>query len=178
MTKATILIVDDNRPLARSLAELLRRRSFRTLVAATSERALRVARRFRPDLVIADVDLPDGSGHDLAGRIALDRPDARVILVSAGPRGAATGRLESIVATLEKPFDPLRLVALVHQALGFALSEAAAATLPTMGSAPHEEISRGLTPFFPAARPRLLPMRRLAAVRVVTTALVRRVSES
>ena len=156
MDDAVVLIVDDNRPLARSIAELLRRRAFRAVVATTAGRALRLARRLHPDLVIADVDLPDLTGHELADRIAADAPGVRVILVSAGLRVESAGQaLPSVFATLDKPFDPLHLVALVRQALG--------------------RVTRGAveSPLVPV--PRLLPARHPAGARL-TTALVRRMS--
>lgn len=141
MAAATILIVDDNLPLARSLAELLARRSFRTLVAETAAAALRLAGRLHPDLVIADVELPDASGMDLVERLTAAVPRTPVILISAAHRERASGHLaQGIFAALGKPFDPLRLVALVHRAL------------------------RGVVPlsleFPPVRAPRRLPVRR------------------
>ena len=79
MSAATVLIVDDNAPLARSVAELLSRRSFRTVVAGTASAGLRLARRLRPDLVIVDVDLPDVSGRELSRRLARLTPPVPVM---------------------------------------------------------------------------------------------------
>jgi DNA-binding NtrC family response regulator len=119
MASATILIVDDNGPLARSLAELLARRRFRTLVAETAATALRLVRRVRPDLVIADMELPDGSGGQLADRLAQVAPRTPVILITASCTERMVGPvIGSVFATVGKPFDPLRLVALVRRALG------------------------------------------------------------
>jgi two-component system OmpR family response regulator len=118
MDTATVLIVDDNRPLARAVAELLSRRQFRTLVAGTAGMALSLARCLRPHLVIADMELPDQSGAELAERLAACVPRIPVILMSAADGALGAGRLaESVFATLQKPFDPLSLVALVRRAL-------------------------------------------------------------
>ena len=86
MATATILIVDDNQPLARSLAELLARRSFRTLVAGTAAAALHLAHRLRPDLVIADVDIGSNIGAKLQGDQA--EADMRVAQAKAEERRA------------------------------------------------------------------------------------------
>ena len=119
MSAATVLIVDDNAPLARSVAELLSRRSFRTVVAGTASAGLRLARRLRPDLVIVDVDLPDVSGRELSRRLARLTPPVPVILVTAADEAEADPVPSSagVVATLGKPFDPLYLLSQVRRAL-------------------------------------------------------------
>jgi len=150
MDTPTVLIVDDNQSLAGSLAELLGRRSLRTAVADSGKAGLRLALRLKPSLVIADVRLPDFSGADLAARLAGLLPETRIILISATdqPPAAAGHRGGPILATLEKPFDPLRLLALVRRALAL---PPPARSRPTAGPVRFPLV---------LSRPRL-PMRRL-----------------
>jgi two-component system KDP operon response regulator KdpE len=61
----TVLLVDDEAPLLRTLTLNLRARGYAVLAAATGEEALRLARRDAPDLVILDLGLPDLSGVDV-----------------------------------------------------------------------------------------------------------------
>ncbi len=152
MAAGTILIVDDNAPLARSLAELLSRRRFRTVVADTAAAALRLAHSLRPDLVIADLQLPAHSGVDLAERLAAAAGRVPVILMSAAEAGWPPGRpARGVVATVAKPFDPLVLIGLVRRAL----RRAAAVEVE-----------------FPLVRsPRLLPARRAPARCTALTAV-------
>jgi len=60
----TLLIVDDHEVVRQGLAAVLGRRPEFTVVAeaGTVAEAVEAARRFRPDLVVMDVRLPDGSG--------------------------------------------------------------------------------------------------------------------
>ena len=44
--------------------------------------ALSAARELRPDVILLDLNLPDGDGYDVAGALAGDEPAARVVLVS------------------------------------------------------------------------------------------------
>ena len=53
-----VLVVDDNRDLADSLALLLDDEGFTTRVAYDAERAWKEVRRSRPDVVILDIALP------------------------------------------------------------------------------------------------------------------------
>jgi DNA-binding NarL/FixJ family response regulator len=51
-------------------------------VASSIAGALAQARALRPDLILVDIGLGDESGFDLARLLALDDPDAAVILIS------------------------------------------------------------------------------------------------
>lgn len=61
-----ILVVDDNRDAAFSLAVLLRTMGHLTEVALNGDSAIEVARRFRPEIILLDLVLPDCDGCDLA----------------------------------------------------------------------------------------------------------------
>ncbi|MBI5667128.1 MAG: response regulator [Chloroflexi bacterium] len=69
----SILVVDDNLPLLRNLAFLLKVAGFRVTTACSGERALEQLRRHTPDLIIADADMPGVSGFDLLGRVRADQ---------------------------------------------------------------------------------------------------------
>ena len=63
---ATILVVDDERDLVASIEYALQREGFRTCTAGTAREALVIATgESRPDLVLLDLMLPDGSGTDV-----------------------------------------------------------------------------------------------------------------
>src|SRR5688572_30148723 len=60
-----ILVVDDDRDLLDLLKYNFNKEGFRVKTVAKASEALSVAERFRPQLIILDVLLPDGNGMDL-----------------------------------------------------------------------------------------------------------------
>jgi DNA-binding NarL/FixJ family response regulator len=86
----SILIVDDD-PAFRELAgRILVDLGLRvTAQAATAAAAIAMATDIRPDAALVDVDLPDGDGIELAGRLAALPWSPRVVLTSVDPDAAA-----------------------------------------------------------------------------------------
>ena len=56
---STILIVEDNERNMKLVRDILRHKGHATLEAVTDEEGVRVAREWRPDLVLMDIQLPD-----------------------------------------------------------------------------------------------------------------------
>ena len=80
MSKANILIVDDDPLVADSLAVFLRRRHYEVVVETDSHRALKVLRDKTPiDLLLSDVNMPGLSGEDVYHALRRRRPDIPVI---------------------------------------------------------------------------------------------------
>jgi CheY-like chemotaxis protein len=77
-----ILVVDDHRDSAESLALLLRRRSFDVDVAFDGLQALEAVERLRPDVVLLDLRLPALDGFDACRRIR-EQPWGRKIFLIA-----------------------------------------------------------------------------------------------
>jgi CheY-like chemotaxis protein len=67
MTKTRVLIVDDDVNLSRLSAMILENSgSYEVLTEKDSRRALSVARQFKPEIMLLDVDMPEKSGGELA----------------------------------------------------------------------------------------------------------------
>jgi two-component system, NarL family, nitrate/nitrite response regulator NarL len=80
-----VLLVDDHPMIGAALDMLLRGSSYELLGRARSAaEANREISRLKPDLLLLDVNLPDGSGLDVLRRIARSRSRPRVILLTAG----------------------------------------------------------------------------------------------
>jgi CheY-like chemotaxis protein len=80
---ARVLIVDDAAPFRQAVRELLERRGYVVVgEAANAASALAEAARVRPDAVLLDVHLPDGSGLDVCTALCGTRPAPAVLLVS------------------------------------------------------------------------------------------------
>ena len=88
-----LLLVDDHAAFRDAARRVLAAAGFDVVAdAADAAGALGLARRLHPDVVLVDVELPDGDGFQLAGRLVrLPRPPA-VVLISGRPR-ADYGRL-------------------------------------------------------------------------------------
>jgi signal transduction histidine kinase len=102
-----VLIVDDNRDAADSLAMLLQFEGRQTLCVYSGEDALRQLAAFDPQLVLLDIGLPGIDGYEVARRMKAAAPALRVIALSGygqledRQRSAAAG----FDAHLVKPVD-------------------------------------------------------------------------
>ncbi len=93
-----LLVVDDHEVVRKGLVALLDRRAGFEVVAeaGTAEQAVAQARLHRPDIVVMDVRLPDGSGVEACREIRAELPDTRVIMLTSFPDDEAV--LSAIVA--------------------------------------------------------------------------------
>jgi two-component system, NarL family, response regulator DevR len=82
-----LLVVDDHEVVRQGLVAMLARRpNFQVVAeAGTVAESLEMARRFRPDLVVMDVRLPDGSGIEACREIRDEHPDTRVVMLTSYP---------------------------------------------------------------------------------------------
>jgi two-component system response regulator AtoC len=115
MSGSTVLIVDDERTLARAVKTFLSEAGYDADVAGNAEQALEMVESLRPDVVFADVRLPGMSGIDLLRRIREFDPAIPVIIMTA--HGTIEGAVEAVKLGafdyLKKPLDleELKLVA-------------------------------------------------------------------
>ncbi len=73
-----ILIIDDDRDLVESLAQVLRSNGYETASAGSAAEGLKTLLAFRPDLVLLDVMMEtDTAGFEAAGQIRNSRPTSR-----------------------------------------------------------------------------------------------------
>ena len=96
-----LLIVDDNRDAADSLALLLGLEGHEVRVAYAGRPAIEVAHEFKPELAILDLGLPDLSGYDVARLLRQDPALARIELIAL----TGWGQEEHRKRALEAGFD-------------------------------------------------------------------------
>lgn len=83
-----ILVVEDDVDSAESLALLLTMAGHAVRVVHDGHSALRVAREFRPAVLLSDLGLPDGlSGHELAAAVKRDAELSGVFCIALTGRG-------------------------------------------------------------------------------------------
>lgn len=69
MEKKTILVIEDDRSIARLIEIVLDGKGLHTYVCLDASSALEVSTRVRPDLVILDIHMPRRSGFSLLKRL-------------------------------------------------------------------------------------------------------------
>jgi two-component system, NtrC family, response regulator AtoC len=115
MNGSTVLIVDDERTLARSIKVFLTESGYNAEVAGTAEQALEMLEKVRPDVIFLDVKLPGMSGIELLQRIRDYDPALPVVMMTAF--GTIAGAVDAVKRGafdyLKKPvdLDELRLLA-------------------------------------------------------------------
>ena len=81
MSKARILVVDDDTDIVRLVQGYLRKAGFEVLGAYDGESALHTLRREKPDLLILDLMLPDRDGWDITRLIRTDEALAAMPII-------------------------------------------------------------------------------------------------
>ena len=117
--RPTLLIVDDEERLRRSLQRSLGGGEFRTLAAGSGDEALELLTDHHVDLVITDLVMPGMDGLTLVKKIKELTPEAKFIIITA--YGSAEGMQEAkalgVAEYLTKPFDLSHLRSKVRQLL-------------------------------------------------------------
>jgi DNA-binding response OmpR family regulator len=113
-----ILIVDDEPQIGEVVSAYLRQESFDTVIKGTVASALSEIETHRPDLMLLDITLPDGSGLDVLRKGAEGRRIPTIMLTARSEEvdrivGLELGADDYIV----KPFSPREVVARVRAVL-------------------------------------------------------------
>lgn len=116
----TVLLLEDGEALRRMLATALGRAGLGVLEAATlAEAALALQRGAVPDVLVCDVQLPDGSGLAFAGRLRSAGDETPLVIMTGEPTAEIReeARRLGAAACLAKPFPPGVLVDAVKDAV-------------------------------------------------------------
>ena len=117
-TATTVLIIEDEPVIAFDLAGIVSHMGHKVVgTAATRDDAVKLARAKRPGIVLADIQLGDGSsGVDAAADI-LESLDVPIVFVTAYPERLLTGKGREPTFLVTKPFDSDILKVTISQAL-------------------------------------------------------------
>src|SRR6201999_4149424 len=115
-----VLIIEDEPVIAADIEALVKELGHRVVdIAATRTEAVDAAARHRPGLVLADIQLADGSSGIDAVKDILGRFDVPVIFITAFPERLLTGERPEPTFLITKPFQPETVKAAIGQALFF-----------------------------------------------------------
>ncbi len=115
-----VLIIEDEPVIAADIEALVRELGHSVVdIAATRTEALTAVANKMPGLVLADIQLADGSSGIDAVKDILERYDVPVIFITAFPERLLTGERPEPTFLITKPFQPETVKAAIGQALFF-----------------------------------------------------------
>jgi DNA-binding NtrC family response regulator len=122
--KHSILVVDDEKNIADTVAWILQAAGYTARSAYDGSVALAMSREQTPDLIISDVLMPGISGVELAINASIEYPRCRILLFSGQAGGAdmldEARRQGHDFELLAKPIEPEDLVKKVAEVLATA----------------------------------------------------------
>lgn len=120
-----VLVIEDEAIIALDIVDIVCGVGHRvTGTARTHVEAVALARKDRPDLILADIQLADkSSGIEAVNEILAEFPDTPVIFITAFPERLLTGDRPEPAFLITKPFTEDQLRSAVGQAMFFASTE-------------------------------------------------------
>ena len=117
--QGTILVVEDDPAMQATLSQALARESYSLILASGIKDGLRQFESKNPDVVLLDINLPDGSGRDLLDMLRKQNDEVVVIMLTAFPdlRGAVSLMKSGAFDYLIKPFDLTELKLTIQKGL-------------------------------------------------------------
>ena len=116
-----ILVVDDDKQIARLIRSYLEQAGYQVVVAYDGETALHALRREAPDLVVLDLMLPDRDGWDVTRTVRSDPALAATPIIMVTARVEDTDKIVGLELGADdyvsKPFNPRELVSRVRAVL-------------------------------------------------------------
>ncbi len=117
--KGVVLIVEDKASMAEMLKTTLQAEGFQCLLASRASEAIEMVQKETPDIVLADLKLPDRDGLEVLRATLKESPDTPVIIMTAygSIETAVQAMKEGAYDFITKPFDIDHLVVLIHRAM-------------------------------------------------------------
>jgi len=116
-----VLVADDNRDAAESLAEVLRMEGHDVTLAFDGESALREFKRVAPEIALLDIGMPLMSGNEVARAVrSLPGGDAAVLVAITGwgqQRDLAAAKDAGFDFHFTKPVDPAKVLRLIEESV-------------------------------------------------------------
>jgi len=121
MPQAKILAVDDDVGLLQLMEEMLERQGYIVLTAEDGYKALELARKEQPDLILLDVMMPDMDGFEVCRRLRQDASTAGILITFVTAKGKLEDKEDGFGSGgddyLVKPFSMRELALRVNATL-------------------------------------------------------------
>lgn len=122
MSKATVLIIDDDVELLEEITEMLSYGGYEVLTCSNAIDAVRIAKDAAPDVILVDIIMPELNGLQVIDRIKANARTARIpIVVTSGyceeGEGRKLARVNSLAGFVRKPMNPLEVIAEIERHL-------------------------------------------------------------
>lgn len=123
--RGKVMVIEDEMIIAMDLKGIVQAMGHEvTGVARTHTAAIELAGKQRPDLILADIQLADGSsGVDAVNELLRDMGDIPVIFITAFPERLLTGERPEPAFLISKPYSEEQVRSAVSQAMFFASTE-------------------------------------------------------
>lgn len=112
-----VLVADDNEDAAFSMSAVLGRQGHEVMLAHNGMEAVRLAREFRPDMVIMDIGMPELNGYEACKQIRATPEGQAITMVALSGWGEPEDKQRSRVAGFDqhwvKPISPTELRGIV-----------------------------------------------------------------
>ena len=120
MVPKMVLIVEDERLLARTLSKAIKEAGYRAVTVASAEQAEKQLVGTHFDLLVLDNRLPKQSGLDLLSQVRQTNDDMKVILMTAfdSKDVKSEARKLKVDRYLKKPFDLEKMLSHVTELIG------------------------------------------------------------
>lgn len=113
-----IMVVDDDPAIVEYLVSIFSERGYATCSAEGGEKALEIMERERPDLLTLDLEMPEEWGPRFYRKFS-QKPEFKElpVVVISGLSGIHLA-IRKAVATVNKPFDPQKVLDIVEKTIG------------------------------------------------------------
>ena len=120
--QTSILVVDDDPEIVTMLSTRLTKRGYKVSTASDGHKAIELAKRELPDLVLLDVMMPGKSGWEVARELKQDPVTQHVKIVMVSAIGEKTNEITAPIygadAHVDKPFEFDKLEKVIGKLLG------------------------------------------------------------
>jgi len=121
MSKANILIIEDEKDIVKMIEYNFKKEGFKTSVARDGESGLALAKKERPDLVLLDLMLPEMDGLEVCKALKAEKKTACIPIIMVTAKSQEADKVLGLELGADdyvsKPFSPRELVARVKAVL-------------------------------------------------------------
>ena len=119
MDKTTILVIDDDPNLRKTLGDILRLKGYETVSAANGTEGLALMKESSVNLALIDIGLPDISGIEVLKRVKAGYPGTAVIILTGNATldSAIEAANMGAFSYLVKPYDMEQLLLNIRRAI-------------------------------------------------------------